>query len=495
MQDVLLPPQSQSLSPASVLSRRQYDEAIAAHLREAGPALNKLDLRIGRLPKDSEEAGRLRTMRVILRSGLFDSDFYLRANPTLRAAGIDPLEHYVRHGEAEGTVPNTVFQPHYYRRFAMRGVPAHRNALQHYIESGESARASASKLFNASAYLSANPPLGEFVDRPLFHYLKVGQPAKLRLRRRPQAQSSSSIRVAAHLGVKDEVEIIEHTIAHLRRIGVDIILVCDLASTDGTAEILEKYRSDDFLVLQMGDRSFDDAYVDEQNLEFIKKAQADWVLFLDADEYWIPATGNVKDCVWLAEADALTVPRFNIPCDRSGPIMPAELIPENYEQLLLIAEGIPDFARHMKDNPDTPWIVGQIEPKIMARPGRISHFTDGWHDMAEDEGPPLLWVEPDDLFIAHLPLTTRRRFDQKIEDYRAHFLSNPDETDYTLRGEGMWQSSGWQWRRWIKLSDEGLLDEEFNRNRFNDEELAALQQRGMICSATELLRRRTVRMP
>ena len=49
----------------------------------------------------------------------------------------------------------------------------------------------------------------------------------------------SEPRIAAYLGVKDEVELIEPCIAHLRSIGVEHIMACDMSSTDGTAEVLE----------------------------------------------------------------------------------------------------------------------------------------------------------------------------------------------------------------------------------------------------------------
>jgi hypothetical protein len=40
--------------------------------------------------------------RMIKRSGLFDGEAYLERNPDVRAAGIDPLVHYLRHGIDEG---------------------------------------------------------------------------------------------------------------------------------------------------------------------------------------------------------------------------------------------------------------------------------------------------------------------------------------------------------------------------------------------------------
>jgi hypothetical protein len=51
------------------------------------------------------------------------------------------------------------------------------------------------------------------------------------------------MRIAANLNVKDEVELIETTIDRLRAIGVDVILACDMGSTAGTVDILERPRS------------------------------------------------------------------------------------------------------------------------------------------------------------------------------------------------------------------------------------------------------------
>ena len=108
---------------------------------------------------------------------------------------------------------------------------------------------------------------------------------------------SHSPRIAAYLGIKDEAEIIERSIAHLRAIGVDYIMVCDMSSTDGTAVILEKYRSDTFSILTLTNDAIS-LRVEEEDTWFshslrrYKNAPADWVLFLDADEFWLPASGK-----------------------------------------------------------------------------------------------------------------------------------------------------------------------------------------------------------
>src|SRR3954447_4615456 len=121
----------------------------------------------------------LQTKRALLVSGLFDPAFYRATYADLRASPVDPLTHYVTRGEAQGRSPNPVFFPPYYRRRWMAGLPAERNALVHYAEEGERLGHKPHPAFDPRAYLAANPPLAEFVDRPLFHYLHIGRAAGL----------------------------------------------------------------------------------------------------------------------------------------------------------------------------------------------------------------------------------------------------------------------------------------------------------------------------
>src|SRR6266403_2067526 len=78
-----------------------------------------------------------RDAAVILASGLFDSSWYLAENPDVAAVGMNPVEHYVRHGWREGRDPSP--------SFITRG------------------------------YLSANPDVAAAGDNPLLHYILHGK--------------------------------------------------------------------------------------------------------------------------------------------------------------------------------------------------------------------------------------------------------------------------------------------------------------------------------
>jgi len=70
------------------------------------------------------------------RRGLFDPDFYLAKYPDVRAAGIDPLQHYVTNGAAEGRKPHRLFDPAYYLRQRPEARAAGVDPLLDFLEGG-----------------------------------------------------------------------------------------------------------------------------------------------------------------------------------------------------------------------------------------------------------------------------------------------------------------------------------------------------------------------
>jgi glycosyltransferase involved in cell wall biosynthesis len=73
---------------------------------------------------------------LIRRSGLFDKQFYLDNNPDVRAAGIDPLMHFMKHGWKEGRNPSPNFDTSYYLSRNEDVRQAGINPLIHYLRYG-----------------------------------------------------------------------------------------------------------------------------------------------------------------------------------------------------------------------------------------------------------------------------------------------------------------------------------------------------------------------
>ena len=70
------------------------------------------------------------------RQGIFDGAFYLEKYPDVRAAGLDPLRHYVEYGAAEGRKPHRLFDPAYYLRQRPEARAAGVDPLVDFLEGG-----------------------------------------------------------------------------------------------------------------------------------------------------------------------------------------------------------------------------------------------------------------------------------------------------------------------------------------------------------------------
>lgn len=145
--------------------------------------------------------------RLILDSGLFDPDFYLKYYPDVAAARLDPLEHFLKNGGRESRSPSRKFDGPYY----VLTNPEARNAdniLLDWLREGKKGRrvppvplpdqpalapvtvqtgpvpvsmsrqeletVSNSGLFDVAHVLSAYPDIGQSGFDPLEHYMAFG---------------------------------------------------------------------------------------------------------------------------------------------------------------------------------------------------------------------------------------------------------------------------------------------------------------------------------
>jgi glycosyltransferase involved in cell wall biosynthesis len=88
-------------------------------------------------------------------SGLFDLEWYLARNPDIRAAGIDPVQHWFYSASAEKRDPNFLFSVEYYLARNGGAFAGDANPLVHYITTGEGEGQNPSLYFDASWYWSA----------------------------------------------------------------------------------------------------------------------------------------------------------------------------------------------------------------------------------------------------------------------------------------------------------------------------------------------------
>ena len=116
------------------------------------------------------------------------------------------------------------------------------------------------------------------------------------------------MRVVETLVVRDEADIVEEQITYHLNAGVDFVIATDHESQDGTTEILESFARQG--VLHRISVASPEVLEIEWRTRMARLAAtehgADWVMAADADEFWVPRRGTIKEVL------AAVPPRFGI---------------------------------------------------------------------------------------------------------------------------------------------------------------------------------------
>jgi hypothetical protein len=109
------------------------------------------------------------------------------------------------------------------------------------------------------------------------------------------------MRLVMTLLARNEADIVDAQIAFHLHAGVDFVIATDNRSDDGTAQILERYERAGVLHLlrEDGDDMRQEVWVTRMARLAATELGADWVINSDADEFWWPRGGSLKDVLRL----------------------------------------------------------------------------------------------------------------------------------------------------------------------------------------------------
>jgi hypothetical protein len=99
------------------------------------------------------------------------------------------------------------------------------------------------------------------------------------------------------LVVRDEADIVDDQIRYHLDAGVDFVIATDHQSVDGTTDILESYVREDVLRrISVTDAIMRDGpWRTHMARLAAREHDADWVINTDADEFWMPRDGTLKE--------------------------------------------------------------------------------------------------------------------------------------------------------------------------------------------------------
>jgi len=260
---------------------------------------------------------------------------------------------------------------------------------------------------------------------------------------------------------RDEADVIDAQVAFHLNAGADYVIATDNNSRDGTTEILKRYERNGVLHLihEPAEGLRQGEWVTRMARLAATDYGADWVINTDADEFWWPRGGSLKDVL--------------------------AVIPEEYG----IVEG---FWRSFVPRPDD---AGHFEERMTARLSqhapindptsfyrpvvKVAHRGDpsvtvgrGNHALAGSGFRTLTTWHP--LEVLHFPLRSRAQWARKIELQGEAFTKHIERsgTGYHMKGYGALQS--------------GRIDEQYESLMVDDEALARGLADGTLVVDTRL---------
>ena len=280
------------------------------------------------------------------------------------------------------------------------------------------------------------------------------------------------------VGTIDELDVLPRCIDHLRQIGVEEIVVTDVGSTDGSREyVRSQERAGDVWLLEETRRKIPG--VRRHLFEELGRAiDADFVLFMDSDEFWLPRGGDIRVALEGMDADIISVPRYNVVLASDGLAWPSDPTPLTDHDMLVWAQTTRDIFEVVQRDAEFPFIRGVNEPKVIVRPAALGTLHVGTHYVTGNDAGPWRHAVASDMIIAHAPFRTLERYEMRSRNAARAVARLP----WFYSG-----GTGWQFRILADEVGTGTSRQGFERQRTSDEDLSALRERAVIRTPREIM--------
>ena len=198
------------------------------------------------------------------------------------------------------------------------------------------------------------------------------------------------------------------------------------------------------------------------------KMNADLVISNDADEFWQSNTGgSLKEHLRLNES-VVTIKRHNM-------ALSEEALEPGYHYMdtnLVVKNSIFYDSNAQINDAAVAMLLVKISPKTIINPYGLIELKGGNH-RAKHGWRLINKRDEAGITVYHYPIRNYQQFKANIEN-RKRLL----ETTNARMGD--------HYRRWVRILDEGVLEEEFKRFILSDGEIKVLKKLGIIDFSSKL---------
>jgi hypothetical protein len=268
------------------------------------------------------------------------------------------------------------------------------------------------------------------------------------------------MRLVMTLLVRDEVDVIEANIAYHLAAGVDMIVATDNGSTDGTAEILERYERTRRLRLihepNLTMQQF--AWVTRMARIAATELGAHWVMHNDADQFWWPRRGSLK-AVFASVPDqygVLVAPKLNFVAtsdDAAG---------GSFDERLTVRRTLGELQPgHRLPRGTSVAVAHRADPDVQV--------VQGNHGVRDTRLRRLPNWYP--IVLLHFPERSYESFESKVRT---------SGSAYARGAEGIPERAGSHYRRLYEVWRRGGLEQEWSARMVRPDELRERIGRGEL---------------
>ncbi len=252
--------------------------------------------------------------------------------------------------------------------------------------------------------------------------------------------------------VRNEADIIETNLRHHFAAVIDEAIVIDNGSTDGTIEIVAHLRTD--LPVQLSSE-VGPMYQAERVTRMARLATlqgADWVLPIDADEFWVGAGAPFREVLEEAPSDAraLFVEVVNF-VQRRDVLVAAPACVASMTMRPPFAVGPVDEVSRMVRAEEIGWVEAAYTPKCILRARPDITVATGNHLTGIEGG-----VHTDRATCLHAPMRALSTLTAKLDHGRRHAEA------------GGPREAAWHLKRWWQMARERTLGREWEALSYED---------------------------
>ena len=258
------------------------------------------------------------------------------------------------------------------------------------------------------------------------------------------------------LVARNEADIIRTNVLYHLSLGLDRLLVVDNGSSDGTDRVLRELGKDPRVRWTRDEGLFYHGQIATELAREAYREGADWVVPIDADEFWHAPGGNFRGVLEESEAGALRARLLNFFQRREQKESAPDALlymTRRIREPVVTERGNRKLARELVESHKISKLEIELK-KWVSRPTADIEIVFGNHKV---EGVAGLKRESHEIVCLHAPIRSRARLDGKAE-----VGERSEET-------GSDPNQGWHVKRWRRLRDEGRLEQEWAASSYSGE--------------------------